>query len=98
MSEPLQIRSSPIGSAGEPERGNESAGELLARSMTHEPPPSRRDHPDRDDEHQLVNHRVRLGADGELTLETVPRASIPDHLEEWARDAEEVDTSGRLLE
>ena len=58
----------------------------------------RRDHPDRDDGHQLVNHRVRLGADGELTLETVPRAAIPDHLEEWARDAEEVDTGGRLLE
>lgn len=58
----------------------------------------RRDHPGRDDEHQLVNHRVRLGADGELSLETVPRAPIPDHLEEWARDAEEVDTSGRLLE
>jgi succinate dehydrogenase / fumarate reductase, flavoprotein subunit len=58
----------------------------------------RRDHPGRDDEHQLVNHRVRLGADGELSLETVPRAPIPDHLGEWARDAEEVDTSGRLLE
>jgi len=58
----------------------------------------RRDHPEPDDEHQLVNHRVRLDAEGELILETLPRPSIPDHLEEWARDAEEVDTGGRLLE
>jgi succinate dehydrogenase / fumarate reductase, flavoprotein subunit len=58
----------------------------------------RSDHPERDDEHQLVNHRVRLDAAGELSLETVARAEIPDHLRSWAEAADEVDTEGRLLE
>jgi succinate dehydrogenase / fumarate reductase, flavoprotein subunit len=58
----------------------------------------RSDYPDRDDEHQLVNHHVRLDADGELTLEARPRTDIPEHLRAWTEDAEEVDTGGRLLE
>jgi succinate dehydrogenase / fumarate reductase, flavoprotein subunit len=58
----------------------------------------RSDHPERDDDHQLVNHRVRLDADGALTLETLPRPEIPAHLREWAQEAETVDTEGRLLE
>jgi succinate dehydrogenase / fumarate reductase, flavoprotein subunit len=58
----------------------------------------RSDYPERDDEHQLVNHHVRLDAEGALTLETRPRTDVPEHLRAWAEDAEEVDTGGRLLE
>jgi succinate dehydrogenase / fumarate reductase, flavoprotein subunit len=58
----------------------------------------RSDYPDRDDDHQLVNHHIRLDPDGQLTLETRPRTDIPEHLRAWAEDAEEVDTGGRLLE
>lgn len=57
----------------------------------------RRDHPDRDDDTQLVNHVVRLDADGGLELSSVPRKDVPEHLTGWAQ-ADEVDTEGRLLE
>jgi succinate dehydrogenase / fumarate reductase, flavoprotein subunit len=58
----------------------------------------RRDHPERDDERQLVSHTVRLDADGEPQLEEVPRGSVPAHLDGWAEETDEVDTEGRLLE
>jgi succinate dehydrogenase / fumarate reductase, flavoprotein subunit len=60
---------------------------------------TRSDHPDRDDEHQLVNHTVRLGTDGELVIGSRPRKPVPEDLREWAKEADdEIDTEGRLLE
>ncbi|GGI06176.1 FAD-dependent oxidoreductase [Egicoccus halophilus] len=58
----------------------------------------REDHPDRDDEHQLVNYLVRLDDAGELACSSQPRVEVPDHLADWARPAEAVDASDRLLE
>jgi succinate dehydrogenase / fumarate reductase, flavoprotein subunit len=58
----------------------------------------RRDHPDRDDEHQLVSHVVRLGADAELAWSTQARTEVPEHLAEWARETKRPDDHGRLLE
>ena len=57
----------------------------------------RTDFPDRDDEHQQVNHTVRW-KDGELHVESRPRPAVPDHLQEWMREADELDVEGRLLE
>jgi succinate dehydrogenase / fumarate reductase, flavoprotein subunit len=59
----------------------------------------RTDHPERDDEHQLLNHTVRLGDDGELVIGTRARVAVPDDLREWAREADdELEVEGRLLE
>ena len=57
----------------------------------------RSDHPDRDDD-QLVNHVVRLTVDGELELSSSPRPEVPEHLADWATEAEEVEVGSRLLE
>jgi succinate dehydrogenase / fumarate reductase, flavoprotein subunit len=58
----------------------------------------RRDHPDRDDEHQLVNHVVTRRSDGGLDWSTRSRATVPDRLRDWAEEAERPDDEGRLLE
>jgi succinate dehydrogenase / fumarate reductase, flavoprotein subunit len=59
----------------------------------------RSDHPDLDDERQLVNHLVRLDVDGQLVCSQRARPAIPEHLTDWAVAAEdEVETAGRLLE
>jgi succinate dehydrogenase / fumarate reductase flavoprotein subunit len=68
----------------------------LARSETrgaHQ----RRDHPDRDDDRHLASYALRLD-DGELTLDRRPRPSVPDHLEGWAVEGDEIDTTGKLIE
>ena len=57
----------------------------------------RSDHPDRDDD-QLVNHVARLTVDGEIELSSSPRPEVPEHLADWATEAEEVDVGSRLLE
>jgi succinate dehydrogenase / fumarate reductase, flavoprotein subunit len=58
----------------------------------------RSDHPDRDDDHQLVNHLVRLDAAGQLGHDQRPRPAVPDHLADWAVESDELDAAGRLLE
>jgi succinate dehydrogenase / fumarate reductase, flavoprotein subunit len=58
----------------------------------------RRDHPDRDDEHQLLSHVVSLGADRRPEWSTRPRPDVPAHLADWAHEAERPDGEGRLLE
>jgi succinate dehydrogenase / fumarate reductase, flavoprotein subunit len=72
----------------------------LARTRTETRGAHRRsDHPDRDDDRQLVNHLVWLDEDGRLAFEARPRPAVPDHLTEWAAAVEdEVETTGRLLE
>jgi succinate dehydrogenase / fumarate reductase, flavoprotein subunit len=60
---------------------------------------NRADHPDRDDDHQLLNHTVHLGDDGELVLGSRPRAPIPDDLAEWVKeDDQELESSEKLSE
>ena len=58
---------------------------------------ARSDFPDRDDDHQQVNHTVRR-VDGELQVGSRPRPAVPDHLQAWMREADEVAVEGRLLE
>ena len=58
----------------------------------------RRDHPERDDEEQLVNHVVTLDPEGELVWSTRARPAIPDRLRDWARATERPDEEDRLLE
>jgi succinate dehydrogenase / fumarate reductase, flavoprotein subunit len=60
---------------------------------------NRSDHPDRDDEHQLVNHTVHLDEGGELVLGSRPRVEVPDHLAEWAQeDDQELEAGDKLVE
>ncbi|MFP5310774.1 MAG: FAD-dependent oxidoreductase [Actinomycetes bacterium] len=58
---------------------------------------NRSDFPDTDPS-ALWNTRVTRDRDGALQLETTPRPEVPDHLAEWAVDADELEVEGRLLE
>jgi succinate dehydrogenase / fumarate reductase, flavoprotein subunit len=58
----------------------------------------RRDHPERDDDHQLVNHVTRLDGDGRLHLEPRARAEVPERLLDWIGEDAGFDTADRLLE
>jgi succinate dehydrogenase / fumarate reductase, flavoprotein subunit len=58
---------------------------------------NRTDHPERDDEHHLVNYTVRLGDDGGLTVGSRPRKDVPEDLREWAQEADEELESGDKL-
>jgi succinate dehydrogenase / fumarate reductase, flavoprotein subunit len=58
----------------------------------------RSDHPEMDDEHQLVNHVVRLDADGELQLSTRPVPPVREELAEWLAGTDDYQVEGRLLE
>jgi succinate dehydrogenase / fumarate reductase, flavoprotein subunit len=60
---------------------------------------NRTDFPDRDDEHQVVNHTVHLGDDGGLVVGSRPRSPVPDELAEWAReDDQELEAGDKLVE
>ena len=57
----------------------------------------RLDHPDLDPSLQLNFHTIR-GDGGRLEVRPEATAPVPEHMQEWAKDEEAIETTGRLLE
>lgn len=58
---------------------------------------SRSDHPELDP-NLKKNFVVTRKDNGNLSVSAKPVVEVPDHLKEWAKDGEQVDIAGRLLE